>query len=345
MSGRARAIGIALFVAVLAACSSSASKSGAPPSTSTKPAPTTSAAAKCTPAGRAHTGRDEGPGDRERLGPHLVRRHEDPHALVPRAGNVGNTPRADRAHGSRLGTVGRHQHRRRQHVGRGRDRSHVDRLAVEGRVQRVDLGPAGIRSVDRDRRGRQRTVRRLVTSPSCIDWVAAASERDARRPERSAARDGRRLVRRRNSDRHRRDRLPGRRDRSGDRMALARDESLQGRYSEERLGIDPHRRDERPVGRSRIFLTPTRRASPPASSARKTRPGSRVADPAISSARITIPTLIVQGTVDNLFTLDEGIQNYRILRDHGVPTAMMWFCGGHGVCLTDPGIRTAVRPR
>ena len=60
-------------------------------------------------------------------------------------------------------------------------------------------------------------------------------------------------------------------------------------------------------------------------------------------ARIKIPTLIVQGTVDNLFTLDEGIQNYRILRDHGVPTAMMWFCGGHGVCLTDPGNPTRVQ--
>ena len=54
-------------------------------------------------------------------------------------------------------------------------------------------------------------------------------------------------------------------------------------------------------------------------------------------ARITVPTLIVQGTIDTLFTLDEGIQNYRILRDHNVPTAMMWFCGGHGLCLTNPG--------
>jgi len=60
-------------------------------------------------------------------------------------------------------------------------------------------------------------------------------------------------------------------------------------------------------------------------------------------ARIKIPTLIVQGTVDTLFTLDEGIQNYRILRDHGVPTAMMWFCGGHGVCLTDGGDPTRVQ--
>jgi len=59
--------------------------------------------------------------------------------------------------------------------------------------------------------------------------------------------------------------------------------------------------------------------------------------PADLVSHITIPTLIIQGTVDNLFTLDEGIANYRILRGSGVPTAMLWFCGGHGVCLTDPG--------
>jgi ABC-2 type transport system ATP-binding protein len=52
---------------------------------------------------------------------------------------------------------------------------------------------------------------------------------------------------------------------------------------------------------------------------------------------INVPTLIIQGTVDTLFTLDEGVTNYRALRDRGVPTAMVWFCGGHGICLTDPG--------
>jgi ABC-2 type transport system ATP-binding protein len=60
-------------------------------------------------------------------------------------------------------------------------------------------------------------------------------------------------------------------------------------------------------------------------------------------ARIKIPTLIVQGTVDTLFTLDEGIDNYRILRAANVPTAMMWFCGGHGVCLTNAGDPTRVQ--
>ena len=54
-------------------------------------------------------------------------------------------------------------------------------------------------------------------------------------------------------------------------------------------------------------------------------------------AKVKIPTLFIQGTVDTLFTLDEAVTNYRILRRHGVPTAMLWYCGGHGVCLTDPG--------
>ena len=52
---------------------------------------------------------------------------------------------------------------------------------------------------------------------------------------------------------------------------------------------------------------------------------------------ISVPTLIIQGTVDTLFTLDEGVSNYQLLETAGVPTAMLWFCGGHGVCLTDPG--------
>lgn len=54
-------------------------------------------------------------------------------------------------------------------------------------------------------------------------------------------------------------------------------------------------------------------------------------------AHIRAPTLFVQGTVDTLFTLQEGVDNYEILRAHGVPTAMQWFCGGHGVCLTPAG--------
>jgi ABC-2 type transport system ATP-binding protein len=52
---------------------------------------------------------------------------------------------------------------------------------------------------------------------------------------------------------------------------------------------------------------------------------------------IAIPTLVIQGTVDTLFSLDEGVANYALLQSSGAPVAMLWFCGGHGVCLTDAG--------
>lgn len=61
--------------------------------------------------------------------------------------------------------------------------------------------------------------------------------------------------------------------------------------------------------------------------------------------RIRVPTLIVEGTVDTLFTLKESMENYAVL-NRRVPTRMMWFCGGHGVCLGDNGpdrrVETAV---
>jgi ABC-2 type transport system ATP-binding protein len=53
--------------------------------------------------------------------------------------------------------------------------------------------------------------------------------------------------------------------------------------------------------------------------------------------RIKIPTLLIQGAADNLFTLQEAVTNYTILRQDGVPVKMLWFCGGHGICLTNPG--------
>jgi ABC-2 type transport system ATP-binding protein len=53
--------------------------------------------------------------------------------------------------------------------------------------------------------------------------------------------------------------------------------------------------------------------------------------------RIRVPTLLLQGTPDTLFTPTEAIRNYTILRRNGVPVKMMWFCGGHGSCLTGTG--------
>ncbi len=53
--------------------------------------------------------------------------------------------------------------------------------------------------------------------------------------------------------------------------------------------------------------------------------------------QVRVPTLLVQGTVDTLFTLDEALTNLEILESNDVPSAMLWFCGGHGICLTDEG--------
>jgi len=53
--------------------------------------------------------------------------------------------------------------------------------------------------------------------------------------------------------------------------------------------------------------------------------------------RIDVPTLFVSGTVDTLFPLHETLENYASFTRRGVPAAMVWFCGGHGTCLTEAG--------
>ncbi len=57
-------------------------------------------------------------------------------------------------------------------------------------------------------------------------------------------------------------------------------------------------------------------------------------------SQVTAPTLILQGTIDNLFPPSEAIENYKVLKANGVPVKMVWFCGGHGVCLTKGGEST-----
>jgi ABC-2 type transport system ATP-binding protein len=49
---------------------------------------------------------------------------------------------------------------------------------------------------------------------------------------------------------------------------------------------------------------------------------------------INAPTLFIQGTVDTLFTLQEAHENAIVLIDRGVPTKVVWYCGGHGACIT-----------
>jgi ABC-2 type transport system ATP-binding protein len=53
--------------------------------------------------------------------------------------------------------------------------------------------------------------------------------------------------------------------------------------------------------------------------------------------RVRVPTLMLQGTADTLFTPSESLRNAEILRKNGVPHKLVWFCGGHGTCLTGAG--------
>jgi ABC-2 type transport system ATP-binding protein len=50
---------------------------------------------------------------------------------------------------------------------------------------------------------------------------------------------------------------------------------------------------------------------------------------------IDIPTLYIQGTVDVLFPLDQAMDNAALqqMMNPDVPVKMLWFCGGHGICL------------
>jgi ABC-2 type transport system ATP-binding protein len=52
-------------------------------------------------------------------------------------------------------------------------------------------------------------------------------------------------------------------------------------------------------------------------------------------SQITAPTLLIQGTVDTLFPLQQADANAKDLISNGVPTNVLWFCGGHGLCIND----------
>ncbi|WP_144418386.1 CocE/NonD family hydrolase [Mycobacterium sp. EPa45] len=54
--------------------------------------------------------------------------------------------------------------------------------------------------------------------------------------------------------------------------------------------------------------------------------------------QLKAPTLLIQGTVDVLFTLQQAIDNAQTITANqwNTPVKMIWFCGGHGVCLTNP---------
>jgi ABC-2 type transport system ATP-binding protein len=49
----------------------------------------------------------------------------------------------------------------------------------------------------------------------------------------------------------------------------------------------------------------------------------------VRSGQIRTPTLIVQGTIDTLFPLEDGFDNYRNLRTAGTPVKLITYCSGH----------------
>lgn len=62
-------------------------------------------------------------------------------------------------------------------------------------------------------------------------------------------------------------------------------------------------------------------------------------------ANVRAPSLILQGTADTLFTPSQSLEMRRLLRKAGTPAKVVWFCGGHGVCLTGSEDGNVVTPR
>ena len=178
--------------------------------------------------------------------------------------------------------------------------------------------------------------------------AARGAARQGRRP---ARRHGRRQLRRRHPARDRGDRPARRRDHARHRLELAGHQPLQGAVAQGRLEQPPVRarrgfvdraraspagrdRQPRPAHRERLRV----RRSRPARSPTRTCSWFASRGPGALVDQIKRPTLLIQGTADTLFTLDEAIRNYG---DPAQATAcrrkMLWFCGGHGACLTSSG--------
>lgn len=66
--------------------------------------------------------------------------------------------------------------------------------------------------------------------------------------------------------------------------------------------------------------------------------------PAAVGDRVTVPTLLVQGQTDSLFTLDQADAAERAIRANGAPVAVDWIAGGHdGGDMETDRVETRVR--
>ena len=57
----------------------------------------------------------------------------------------------------------------------------------------------------------------------------------------------------------------------------------------------------------------------------------------INTPKITAPTMIIQGTVDTLFPLEDAFAHYKILKRNRVPVKLVTYCAGHTLGCSYPG--------
>ena len=225
---------------------------------------------------------------------------------------------ADDPRGPRLGRLAPDRPERGQ---RRDDRQRRRRRAAQGRVQRPHVGLARLRQLrrHRDRRRADAEARDVHGADRLARAAARGAARQGRRPARG---HDRRLLRRRDRA------LDRRADKRIDAIApiiawhspetsLYKEETVKGGWSTALYAagvptskgrLDPH------ITSAFAHRRRHRQADAP-----RTAPGSPRRGPGDLVKQITVPTFLVEGTADTLFTLNEAITNYAILKGNGVP--------------------------
>ena len=214
--------------------------------------------------------------------------------------------------------------------GWGGSRDTDENSASSEQTGNVGLGPlrrAGFNVLTWDSRGFGNSGGTVeVDSPGRRGARRQRADRLARPAARGAARQAgrparghdRRLLRRRHRARDRAARQAHRRDRADHRLALAAHLALQGGHRQGRLVVrrstPPASPGSQEPARPAHHLGVHHRRGTGHAVAPTTARGSTRAGRATRSSDITIPTLLVKGTADTLFTLHEAIENYAILR-------------------------------
>ena len=193
------------------------------------------------------------------------------------------------------------------------------------------------------RHGHRRLARRRGARRAGAARLARQAARGAaRQGRRPARRHDRRLLRGRDRARHRRARQAHRRDRPDHRLAQP-DYARSTRRRRSRAAGRPLLVRARACRPPRAAWTRTSRPrSPPALTTGTLSDGGprlvrRRAAPATSSSRSRSRRSSSRAPRTRCSRSTRRSPTTRSSRRNGVPAKMMWFCGGHGVCLTGAG--------